>query len=37
VDYLCQVAHAQAYHLGLLQEGEYGWEVANWKERLAWI
>jgi radical SAM protein with 4Fe4S-binding SPASM domain len=37
VEYLCQVAHAQAYHLGLLQEGEYGWEVANWKERLAWI
>jgi radical SAM protein with 4Fe4S-binding SPASM domain len=37
VEYFCQVAHAQAYDLGLLRDGEYGWEVENWRERLAWI
>ncbi len=37
VEYLCQVAHAQALDLGLLREGEYSWEVKNWKERIARI
>ena len=34
VEYLCQVAHAQAVFLGLLQEGEHAWEVLEWKERI---
>jgi len=34
VDYLCQVAHAQARYLGLLNEGEDAWDVEGWKERL---
>jgi hypothetical protein len=33
VDYFCEIAHAQARFLGLLQEGERGWEVENWRER----
>jgi len=35
VEYLCQVAHAQARYLGLLTEGEQAWEVADWRERIA--
>jgi len=35
VEYLCQVAHAQARYLGLLVEGEQSWEVTDWKERIA--
>jgi radical SAM protein with 4Fe4S-binding SPASM domain len=35
VEYLCQVAHAQARHLGLLREGELAWEVADWQDRIA--
>ena len=35
VEYLCQVAHAQARYLGLLAEGEQAWEVADWRERIA--
>jgi radical SAM protein with 4Fe4S-binding SPASM domain len=34
VEYFCNVAHAQAYDLGLLEEGEYGWEVEDWRERV---
>ena len=34
VDYLCEVAHLRAYSLGLLQEGERAWEVADWKGRI---
>ena len=34
VEYLCQVAHAQAVHLGWLQEGEHAWEVEDWQSRL---
>lgn len=33
VEYLCDVAHAKANFLGLIKEGEKGWEVENWKER----
>ena len=34
VEYLCQVAHAQARYLGLLAEGEWAWEVLDWRERI---
>lgn len=34
VEYLCQLAHAQAYYLGLLTKGEFAWEVVNWKDRI---
>ena len=34
VEYLCEVAHAQARYLGLLEEGEIAWEVDGWRERL---
>lgn len=33
VEYLCDVAHAQAEYLGLIKEREKAWEVENWKER----
>jgi radical SAM protein with 4Fe4S-binding SPASM domain len=35
VDYLCEVAHAQAAGLGLLAEGEKAWDLADWKDRVA--
>jgi radical SAM protein with 4Fe4S-binding SPASM domain len=35
VEYLCQVAHAQARFLGLLSKSENAWEVRDWKERIA--
>jgi radical SAM protein with 4Fe4S-binding SPASM domain len=35
VEYLCSVAHAKARYLGLLGEHEHGWEVVNWKKRVA--
>lgn len=34
VDYLCQVAHAQARYLGLLSANERGWEVEDWRARV---
>jgi radical SAM protein with 4Fe4S-binding SPASM domain len=34
VEYQCQIAHAQALLLGLLQPGEKAWEVPDWQERL---
>jgi len=34
VEYLCEVAHAQARWLGWLGEGERAWEVEDWKSRL---
>lgn len=34
VDYLCQVAHALAFDLGLLEEGENAWEIEEWGERI---
>ncbi len=34
VEYLCEVAHAQARYLGWLGENEQGWEVMNWQERV---
>jgi len=35
VEYLCQVAHAQARYLGLVAENEKAWEVVGWRERVA--
>lgn len=34
VEYLCAVAHALAQTMGWLGEGENGWEVRNWQERI---
>ena len=34
VEYLCEIAHAEARQLGLLEESEKGWEVENWRERI---
>jgi len=34
VQHLCEHAHAQARFLGLLEEGENAWEVADWKDRI---
>jgi radical SAM protein with 4Fe4S-binding SPASM domain len=34
VEYLCKVAHAQARFLGLLNEGELAWEIADWRKRI---
>ncbi len=34
VEYLCEVAHAQARFLGLVGEAEHGWEVSDWRERI---
>lgn len=34
VEYYCDVAHAQARRLGLVAEGERGWEVEDWRERI---
>lgn len=35
VGYLCELAHTQARAAGLLHRGERGWEVEDWKERIA--
>ena len=34
VEYLCEIAHARARYLQLICEGEFGWEVSNWRERV---
>jgi radical SAM protein with 4Fe4S-binding SPASM domain len=34
VEYLCQVAHAEACYLGLLSNGEQAWEVGDWQQRI---
>jgi len=33
VEYLCQIAHAKAHYLGLLQDDEKAWEVREWRKR----
>jgi len=35
VEYLCEMAHAQARYIGWLGKDEYGWEVINWRERVS--
>jgi radical SAM protein with 4Fe4S-binding SPASM domain len=37
VEYLCDVAHAQARWMGWLQEGEKAWEVKDGKERIGQV
>ena len=39
VEYLCQVAHAQARYLGLVKEEENAWELERevWRERVTWF
>jgi radical SAM protein with 4Fe4S-binding SPASM domain len=34
VEHLCVLAHAQARDLGLLAEGEKGWQVRDWRKRV---
>ncbi len=34
VEYLCDIAHAQARFLGWLKEGEKAWRVKAWRERI---
>jgi radical SAM protein with 4Fe4S-binding SPASM domain len=34
VDYYCEIAHAQAKALGLLEEGERAWQIGHWEERI---
>lgn len=34
VEFQCEVAHAHARKLGLLSDGEIGWEITDWKSRL---
>jgi radical SAM protein with 4Fe4S-binding SPASM domain len=34
VEYQCELAHAKARYLGLLEEGEKAWEISDWRERL---
>lgn len=34
VEYLCDVAHAQARYLGLINPDEKAWQVHNWQERI---
>jgi radical SAM protein with 4Fe4S-binding SPASM domain len=34
VEYFCEIAHAQARFLGLIEEWEKAWEVEDWKERI---
>lgn len=35
VEYLCEVAHVQACHIGLIVDGEKGWEIENWRLRIS--
>lgn len=35
VEYLCEVAHAQARYLGLIADHERAWQVWDWRERIA--
>ncbi|MFC1718213.1 radical SAM protein [Candidatus Poribacteria bacterium] len=38
VEYLCEIAHAQARYLGLLKDNEMSWEVIDWEERISrWL
>lgn len=37
VEYLCEIAHAQARYLGLIKEAEKAWEVEDWKERIRFL
>lgn len=34
VEYHCEIAHAQARALGLLEDGELAWQIDDWAERI---
>jgi radical SAM protein with 4Fe4S-binding SPASM domain len=34
VEYHCEIAHAQARALGLLEKGELAWQLERWEERI---
>jgi len=34
VEYHCEIAHAQAQALGLLEKGEYAWQIERWEKRI---
>jgi len=34
VEYLCEIAHAQARYLGLLDESQMAWEVEDWRKNI---
>jgi MoaA/NifB/PqqE/SkfB family radical SAM enzyme len=34
VDYLCEIAHAEAVEIGVLEEGEKAWTVPGWRARI---
>ena len=34
VEYLCEIAHAQATYLGLLKKDEMAWEITDWEKRI---
>lgn len=34
VEYLCEIAHAEARLLGLVREGERAWEAEEWRKRV---
>jgi radical SAM protein with 4Fe4S-binding SPASM domain len=34
VAYFCEISHAFAYDIGLLEEGEKAWEIEDWRQRL---
>ncbi|OGP91735.1 MAG: hypothetical protein A2Z19_00975 [Deltaproteobacteria bacterium RBG_16_54_18] len=34
IEYHCKIAHAQATALGLLEEGEWAWQIDDWEERI---
>ena len=34
VEYFCEVAHAQARFLGLMQDGEKAWGIQDWQDRV---
>ena len=34
VEFLCEIAHAQARYVGLLGEKEMGWEAMDWRQRI---
>jgi hypothetical protein len=34
VEYLCEIAHAQARYLGLLEPGEKAWQITDWEKRI---
>jgi len=34
VEYLCEVAHAQARYLGLVEDSEKAWKVEDWEKRI---